>query len=66
MSVGHGILAEPLQPGFSRICPHCLRWYALKFVRERPDEVAEKISTWRCRFCSEETEFARSHPRGAV
>ena len=66
MSFGHGILAEPLQPGFSRICPHCLRWYALKFVRERPDKTAGTIRTWRCRYCGQETEFAESHPDEAV
>jgi hypothetical protein len=61
-----GILAEPMQPGDNMICPRCLKWHALEFRRSRPSELQGEISTYRCRKCGAEIEFAACHPPHAL
>ncbi|MCD0460359.1 hypothetical protein [Roseiconus lacunae] len=60
------ILAEPMQPGDNLICPKCLKWHALEFLRSRPSELQGEISTYRCRECKSEIEFAACHPPNAI
>ncbi|HBE70120.1 MAG TPA: hypothetical protein DDW52_18385 [Planctomycetaceae bacterium] len=60
------LLAEPPEPGENLICPKCLKWHSLEFVRSRPSELQGEISTYRCSHCDAEIEFAECHPPDAI
>lgn len=61
-----GILERPPGPGAFDECPHCDRRHALELVRTERDEYQGEIRVYRCRWCGETTEFATSHPPGAL
>ena len=65
-STTDGILAEPLQPGAFRVCMKCRKWYALKLVSEREDELQGTIKTYRCKKCDATFDFAKHHPPDAI
>jgi hypothetical protein len=60
------ILPEPMKPGLMRICPHCLRWFALTYVSTRLDGVLGSISVYRCKYCHRKIEFGERHPRDVI
>ncbi len=60
------ILPEPLRPHGMRICPNCGKWWALKFVSTRRDDLAGRIDLYRCKKCGRETVYAGRHTPGAV
>lgn len=62
----NGILAEPMQSGLEGICPKCLKWNALKLLRSSQSELQGELSTYRCKHCQAEIEFAESHPPDAI
>jgi hypothetical protein len=60
------ILPEPPGPPAFRVCPTCRRWFALQLERKKPDEIAGKLKTYRCKYCGAEVTYAASHPPHAV
>lgn len=60
------ILASPLRPEFSRTCPACQKRYALELKATREDAVVKKVSTYHCKACGHEVEYAHQHPPDAV
>jgi hypothetical protein len=60
------ILQTPPQPGWLRICPHCLRWFALRLLMEKADPVLGRVRRFRCASCGRETVFAERLPPGAI
>lgn len=60
------ILAEPPRLGTCRVCDRCRAWFALVKIAEREDAVTGSVTTYRCRKCGAETQFAERHPPGAV
>jgi len=65
-SASSGILPQPMQSGSMWNCPECRKWFALQLQSVRTDERDIVISTYRCRRCGFEIEFADSHPKGVV
>jgi len=60
------VLPRPMQVGVLHICPRCLKWFAVRRVATRQDTRVGKVSTYRCRHCQAEIEFASHFPSRAV
>jgi phage terminase large subunit GpA-like protein len=64
--VGSRVLAEPLSAGLFRQCPHCGKWFALKFVRREHIGRSLTIKVYQCRHCERQVDVATNQPPHAV
>jgi hypothetical protein len=49
-----------------RICPCCGSWFALRFIESRPDVVAQRLDSYRCRKCDRKVEVLWRLPPDVV
>lgn len=61
-----GILESPPHPRDGWECPYCGGSFRRKHVREYSDGDGVKHEVYVCKSCGEETDFALSHPNGAI
>ena len=66
MNAMNGFLNEPLQPGDLRDCPSSRALFALEFVSKCDDKEQGVLSTFACKKCGQQFEFAEHHPPDAV
>jgi hypothetical protein len=64
--VGSRLLAEPLWAGLFRHCPHCGKWFALKFLRREHIGRSLTLKVYRCRHCDRQVDVATKHPPHVV
>jgi len=60
------VLPQPLQVGIFHTCPRCSKWFALRRASVRHDKLVGQVSTYRCRRCQAEVEFASHLPSRAI
>jgi len=61
-----GILAKPARPGILRICPKCGTWFALRKQAAPSSHAPVRVTTFRCRKCQCDVEFAARPARGSI
>lgn len=61
-----GILASPSRPSFCRTCPACGKWFALKLLQSRQHPVVGRVTTYRCKTCGHEVEYAQNRPADTI
>jgi len=60
------ILPRPWFPDLFRSCPACGRFFALRQVSQRKDEIAVVVVTFRCKRCGKEVSAAVTRPPHCV
>lgn len=66
LNVANKILASPLGPGLWRVCPACHKRFALRLQRKGDRQIVKQVTTYRCKACGHEVEFAKQHPPNAI
>ena len=56
----NAIVPLPGGPGLSYRCPHCLAWFALRFMGNKTRPLKPQIAIYQCIRCRTETRYVTS------